>query len=85
MKLYCLYDRKSGEYFAVSMYKNDVIAKRDFSGYFNFLPPTSPVRRFPGDFDVYLIADFDDRSGVITPNYQFICSLVDCDEKDSSI
>ncbi|AXH77395.1 MAG: nonstructural protein [Microviridae sp.] len=41
------------------------VAVRDFTDEVNREDPTNPLNKHPGDFDLYLLGEFDDNTGLI--------------------
>lgn len=78
MNLYVLNDRKTGEYHTITLSVNDESIKREMATLSCLSHASSPVRRFPADFDVYAVGSFDMKAASIVPEKRFICNLKDC-------
>lgn len=62
MQIYSLYDRKLREYGALFLSQNDATVKRAIH---EGIPAGSTVGKYPEDYDVMLIGDFDPVTGVL--------------------
>lgn len=75
MRLYSVYDKKSGVMAPLFCAENDFIARRAF-----FRSAVSnDLAVFPEDFDLYCVGEFDLHTGVvtdITPS-AFVCSALE--------
>lgn len=63
MKLYSVFDKKSGLYSIPFGAENDVIARRAF---FRSARADSDLAVFPEDFDLYCLGDFNTQSGALS-------------------
>ena len=69
LKIYSLYDLKAQIYSHPYYSLNDSVALRTFLQMGQ--DPTSTVHHYPDDFKLYRIGDFDDATGVLTPEHPF--------------
>lgn len=63
MRVYSLFDRKLREYGGLVLCQNDEAVKRAIH---EGIPRNSTVGKYPGDYDVMFLGEFDSGSGVIT-------------------
>lgn len=68
IKIYSLRDSKSGHFGKPIMAPHHAPLIREFSDSVN--NPETMYSKFPGDFDLFEIGDFDHISGQITPTAQ---------------
>lgn len=64
MRVYSLFDRKLREYGSLVLCQNDEAVKRAIH---EGIPANSTVGKYPEDYDVMLLGDFDSATGVIEP------------------
>lgn len=64
-----VYDSKSKVFGSPFVSVNQDVAKRDFSRAVN--DPNSQLFHNPEDFNLFILADFDDESGQIAPRQPF--------------
>lgn len=64
-KLYSIRDQKAEIFNVPFMKKTHGEAERDFKSLCN--DPQSTVSKYPEDFDLYYIGDYDDNTGKIMP------------------
>jgi len=69
MELVCLRDVKAGIYLKPIVVTSTVEIVRSLTIAINSDQPNLPpdVAKFPGDFELYHVGIFDDRSGFVTP------------------
>lgn len=77
MKIFALYDKKSAEYFALSVYPNFAMFKRSVYPEVNSTNPHSNLANFPEDFDIYCLGEFDPKTGSISPSAEFVANCLD--------
>lgn len=65
LKLYSIRDNKSGVYQAPSHAVNDVVVMRSLQTVLR--EGNNLLSRYPGEFDLYQVAEFDDESGTAMP------------------
>lgn len=65
MYLYAVKDNAAGSYFAPFMAVNDAVAIRSFNTACR--NPGTPIADNPTDYDLYIVAKYDQVNGVITP------------------
>lgn len=65
LHVYSVYDKKADMFGPLFLSNNDETAKRDVQ---NLLQnPNSTLSQFPGDFDIMLLGNFNDSTGVLQP------------------
>lgn len=64
-KVYSVLDSKAGAFAPPFFLVNDELALRSIAG--ARLDPNSMMSRFPGDFKVFCIGEFDDELGTLVP------------------
>lgn len=74
MKLYAIKDVKVG-FMSPVMRDNDELIKRDFINVFRDEKPNQ-FNMNPEDFELYKIAEYDLKTGAITPCLEFICNAL---------
>lgn len=62
MRIYSLFDRKVGEFGGLVLAPNDESVRRALK---DGLPPGSTEAKYPHDFDLCCLGEFDSASGVI--------------------
>lgn len=74
MLLYSLLDKKAGSYGGIMMAPNDAMLVRTI---IERVESRDTLARFPDDFDLYQVGEFDDSSGrVFTENgARFVCNM----------
>lgn len=84
VRMYSIYDKKT-QLFGFPQYcHNAAQACRMFTGV--FLEPQNMMARFPEDYDIYDLGEFDDNSGTVTSDKPtFICSLKSLNKVNSDI
>lgn len=77
MKLYSIKDNKVG-FWKPFVCHNDAVASREFGNMINFRGSSGDffVQENYCDLDLYCLGTYDENTGVITPDVQFICSGV---------
>lgn len=81
MKIFCLYDKKSGEYSCLSVYPNIAMFTRSLAPEVNSNNPHNLLTTNSADFDIFHIGNIDVKSGVIDPKHEFIMCCSDLKEK----
>lgn len=72
MKIFCLFDRKSGTYGTVFTSDNYLTAQR----YFQFLCSMPANEMIRDDVELYALADYDTKTGVISDVCKdFVCNF----------
>lgn len=72
MKIFCLFDRKSGTYGTVFTSDNYLTAQRYFQ-YLCSMPANEMIR---DDVELYALADYDNKTGVISDVCKdFVCNF----------
>lgn len=74
MKLYSVKDCKSG-FMSIIAFKNDDLAIRGFSNMVNE-PVPNLVNSNPSDFELWSLGSFDQDSGVITSDIQYVTNAL---------
>lgn len=64
LRMYAVYDRKATVFARPFCSPNDAMAKRSFEA--AKLDSNTELSKFPQDFGLYLLGEFDDDSGEIT-------------------
>lgn len=74
MFLYSLLDKKAAVYGGIMMAQNDAMICRTLE---EMCPPTHTVRRYPTDFELYLVGSFDDATARLDDEKcpRFICNM----------
>jgi len=72
MKLYALKDLKVGTFSQVMMAQNDGHLSRNLQ---EGLTGQETQAKFPGDFEVWQVAEYDWNTGGVEPSLRFVCSL----------
>ena len=76
--VYALRDKKAGYFIGqIMFYDNDDVAKRALYEMYKTAcdkSPYSPLASYPEDFELYRIGYFDNTSGDIDTDVNFICS-----------
>jgi len=76
MKMYSIYDKKMGSYMVPMFVKHIVEIQRNMIQVMS--NEKSLVAQFPTDFEVYLLGEFNDKTGELTlkskPEFQFNAS-----------
>lgn len=73
LNLYSIFDKKAAAYIPPFFMHNDQVALRACANC--VADPTHQWHMNPGDYDLYRLGIFDDASGEIVPDMQFIVSL----------
>lgn len=75
MKIYSLFDRKVGEYGGLVLAANDDTIKRALR---DGLPPNSTEAKYPNDFDLVCLGEFDAVTGALkAAERQLVGSVAD--------
>lgn len=82
MKIFAMFDRKSGEFFGICTWKNSALYMRSVAPVVNDPNPQNLLHSNSADFDLYCLGDFDQKSGEITPTFEYICSAADLKTKE---
>lgn len=62
--VYAILDRKLREYGHLLLARNDETMKREAR---DGIGPDHMIRRYPEDFDLYRLGEFENETGVLTP------------------
>lgn len=73
MKLYALKDVKSGTFGPVMLAQNDAHMCRTLVEAFEGSRET--VARFPSDFELFMVAEYDTASGGSKQDIRFVCNM----------
>lgn len=65
--LFCVRDVKLGEFNSPMVFPSRGIAQRSFQDEVNRDAPDNAVYRYPSDFSLYYVGEFDSTSGVLIP------------------
>lgn len=82
MYLYSVYDKKLGVYNSPFVTRYQGEATRVFDGAVNF--DEGLVSRYPDDYDLYLIAEFDEKTGALLLNKEYKLNGRDLIRNDGS-
>lgn len=82
MKIFAMFDKKSGEYFGICLWKNSALYCRSVSPIVNDPNPQNLLHTCPTDFELYCLGEFDQRTGEIISALEFICSASDLISKE---
>lgn len=79
MRIYSLYDRKLKEYGSLVLQNNDEAVKRMCKDALeNARADQSPLKKYPEDFDLMWLGEFDPEVGVITGTVPlFVCNVAE--------
>lgn len=75
LKIYSVYDKKSMVYHPGQYCHNDGHAMRFFA--MQFQNPDTVMGKYPEDFDIYRIGEFDDATGLLSSdqNVEFVVNV----------
>ncbi len=62
MKIYSIFDKKAVVYSPLMTFENDTYAMREFE----HIASSGLVSRYPSDFALYCVGEFDDKVGLLT-------------------
>ena len=78
LNVYALKDKKAGFFIGqIMVYDNDEVAKRGLYEMYKTAcdkSPHSPIASYPEDFELYRIGFFDNVTGDLEDDVNFICS-----------
>lgn len=74
MKIVSVYDKKTDVYSQPWAEKTEVHAYRSFQGAVNTADSNNMLYNYPEDHDLYILADFDETTGAITPNKKLLAT-----------
>lgn len=74
MKLYSINDRKLESFTPPFIARNDVDARRQVAAFLASSPDVLPAK-YPEDFSLFCVGEWDDSKGVITPFLDFLGCL----------
>lgn len=77
MELFCMYDKKAGQYFGIALHKNEALYLRSLSPLFKSTVPDNLLYHHSSDFECYKLGTFDEKSGLIVPEVTFIANVSD--------
>lgn len=83
MKVYALFDKKSGSYFSLACWKNDDLYKRSLYSIVNSPVPENLFATHSTDFELFQLGLLDEKSGLLTPDLRFICSAADLKKEEN--
>ncbi|QXP08053.1 MAG: nonstructural protein [Arizlama microvirus] len=66
MKIYALLDTKSGTYGVPFFQRNDTTAARAISLEVNRNDESNMLNKYPEDFTLYILGEYDEETGLIT-------------------
>lgn len=72
MKIFCLFDKKSGEYSCISAEKNLAMFERSLAQQINNPRSTNLLYTNAVDFDIYCLGEFDPQTGNIISSVSFV-------------
>lgn len=81
MKIFCLFDKKSGEYSCLTLYPNYAMFARSIMPEVNSDNPHNLLATNSADFDIYCVGTFDVRSGEIEVCHEFIANCSELKER----
>lgn len=82
MKVFAMFDKKSGEYFGICTWKNAALYCRSVTPVVNDSAPQNLLYSHSADFDLYCLGEFDQKTGELISAVEFICSASDLKEKE---
>lgn len=77
MKLFCIYDKKSGAYQSIVAYPSPGALERDIALVVNDAHSRTLLYTNAADYDLYMIGEWDVKTGEISPAHQFIRCCAD--------
>lgn len=83
MKLYSVKDVKAASYFRPFPSVNDQVAIRDLKTLVN--TNESEVAKYPEDYELWFLGEFDEKTGVITSDLKFLVNCADLKEVKNDI
>ena len=81
MKMYAVKDNKSGAFLFPQPFPNEAVALRCYGSAVNDSAQTI-LALYPEDCTIYSVGEFDDRTGVITSDVQFVANALDLKRKE---
>lgn len=76
--IYAVKDVKSATFFPPFMSHTPGTAERQFSVNVNDKHENNMLRRYPSDFELWTVGEFDDNTGMVTPREPLhMCTAVD--------
>lgn len=82
MKIFGLFDKKAEVFTAICEHSNEETYKRSLFSFVNNNAPTNNLHHHAFDYELHLLGQFDDHSGLITPEKKFICYAADLLRKE---
>lgn len=84
MKVFAMFDKKSGEYFGICLWKKPALYCRSIAPVVNDRNPQNLLHTCPEDFDLYCLGEFDQNTGEIVSAVEFICSAATLVSKEDA-
>lgn len=84
MKVYSIFDRKAQGYEmpTLMLFRNDELALRAIGAAFNGGQLGGLFGKYPEDFEIYCLGEFDQNTGLIKSEVNFVAHLVDLKESN---
>lgn len=70
-------DKLTDKFVQFYPYQSEAVALRDFKNVFKNKNSQSILATNPEDFDVYVLGDIDETTGVITTKSTLLCHMID--------
>lgn len=74
MKLIAVKDVKANVYYTPEAVPNIAVVERYYR---SILPENSLARKYPEDFEVYEIGEYDEKTGAVKPSVKLICGMAE--------
>lgn len=81
-KLYTVYDKKAQNCLGIFPANNDLVAIRDFSQTCSYKDEKNMINKFPEDYNLLCLGEFDEETGVITNQIRTIAEAVEYATKE---
>lgn len=83
MRLYSVKDVKAASFFRPFPSVNDQVAIRDLKTLVN--SEDSEISKYPEDYELWYIGEFDEKQGNLIPNQDFLVNCVDLKEVKNEV
>lgn len=75
LSVFALYDQKAKAFLQPFFLPNEEVAKRAMTQHLQ--NPDTEISKFPSDYTLFQLGDYDDNTGEIKPEKTPVCSLVE--------
>lgn len=82
--VFAIFDKKSLSYFGIELSPNPAVYTRRVSILVNHDDPQNLMHHHSSDFELWKLADFDEKSGKFFEEPEYICSAADLLRKEVS-